>query len=349
MANPADEWAGADLSAVPRDGLINEEVMQAIWDISNIPLPFSDRAGSMSVGNSYHTWTQDRLEDPDVTNAVVDGADQTENDAKGGARVGNHCQISTKRVSVTTRARNSNTIGRSDELAYQVARRQIALRRDREAIMLYNQASVADDNDTVPGKLGGLPSWIETNFFSMTDGTAGGFDAGTGLTVAHVAGLTAGALSETVLRAAIKACHEQGQDDMAYIGMSTTDVIEKISAYMFTDAARIATLQSDQNKSREKAAALGAVNYFISDFGALELVSNRLQQDQGGVAGIAELFILDMSLIRVSYLHGYKVEPLAKTGLADKRLMSVDGSLAVLNEEGIAMIADIDSTADMVA
>lgn len=345
MANPADEWAGADLAAIPRDGLINEEVMQQIWDISNIPLPFTDRCGSMSVGNSYHTWTQDRLEDPDTDNAVVDGADQTLNNAIGGKRVGNHCQISTKRVSVTTRARNSNTIGRSDELAYQVARRQIALRRDREAILLSNQASVADDNDTVAGRLGGLPSWYETNFFALGDGAAGGYQVADGLTDAYTY-LTAGALTETVIRDAVQAVYEQGGD--VNIAMSIPQVIRIISEYMFTDAARIATLQADQNKSREKAAALGAVNYFITDFGTLELVPNRLQP-AGAVANTADLHLLDFSLLRCSFLHGYKVEPLAKTGLADKRMMSVDGSLAVLNEEGLAIIQGIDTTAAMTA
>lgn len=344
MANPADEWSGADLAAIPRDGLINEEVMQAIWDISNIPLPFSDRCGTMSTGNSYHTWTQDRLPDPDVTNAVVDGADQNQNDAQGGKRVGNHCQISTKRVSVTTRARNSNTIARSDELAYQVSRRQIDLRRDREAILMLNQASQADDNDTVPGLLGGLASWYETNVDFGAGGSAGGYNTGTGLTEAYTPG-TARALSETTLRDLIQAAYEQGQDDRAYVAMSTPNCIRRISEYMFTDTARIATLESDQNKSREKAAALGAVNYFISDFGALELTANRLQQEVA--ADVAELHLLDFSMLRCSFLHGYKVDPLAKTGLADKRMMSVDGSLAVLNEEGIALYADIDTSAPM--
>ncbi len=346
MANPADEWSGADLANIPRDGLINEEVMQQIWDISNIPLPFSDRCGSMSVGNSYHSWTQDRLSDPDTDNAVVDGADQAQNDAKGGKRVGNHCQISTKRVSVTTRARNSNTIGRADELAYQVARRQIDLRRDREAILMLNQASVADDNDTIPGRLGGLPSWYETNTQFGVGGSAGGYNTGTGLTVAYTPG-TAAPLSEGTLRDLIQSAYQQGNEDGGYIGMSTPDCIRRISEYMFTDTARIATLQSDQMKSQEKAAALGTVNLFITDFGSLELVPNRIQQPVA--ADTAELHILRMNLLRCSFLHGYKVEPLAKTGLADKRMMSVDGSLAVLNEEGIAMYADIDTSAAMVA
>jgi hypothetical protein len=336
MANPADEWAGADLSGVAKDGLINEDVMNSIWDISNVPLPFQDRCGTMSVGNSYHSWTQDTLGDPDLTNAVVDGADITQNDATGGARVGNQCQISVKRVSVSTRARNSNTIGRADELAYQVSRRQIELRRDREAILLENQASVADDNNTTAGKLGGLPSWMATNADFGATGSAGGYNTTTGLTVAYTAGTTA-AISEATIRDLVESVYDQGGESQVL--MSVPKAIRLISEYMFTDTAKIATLQSDQGKSRDPAAALGTVNFFITDFGSLELVPNRMQQYVD--TNDTEIHILDFQYLRCSYLHGYKVEPLAKTGLADKRLMSVDGSLAVLNEKAQALYADV--------
>jgi hypothetical protein len=342
-ANPGDEWSGADLSGVARGGLLNEDVMQQIWDISNIPLPFTDRCGADSIGNALTTWTQDRLADPDLTNAEIDGVDNVKNNAKGGKRVGNHCQISTKAVSVTTRARASDSIGRSDELSYQVSERQKELRRDREAICLNNQASVADNGDTVAGKLGGLPSWIETNI--STAGTAGGYDTGTGLTVAHIPGVAA-ALSETTLRDLIQNIYEQGGNG-ALVGMSTPACIRKISEYMFTSTARVATLQSDQGKSGEKATALGAVNYFVTDFGTLELTPNRLQQEVA--ADTAELHLLDFSLLRIATLSGYKTEPLAKTGLADQRQMSVDGTLKVLNEEGLGGYYDIDTSAAMVA
>jgi hypothetical protein len=344
MANPADEWAGADLSGVAKDGLINEDVMNSIWDISNVPLPFQDRCGTMSVGNSYHSWTQDTLGDPDLTNAVVDGADITQNDATGGARVGNQCQISVKRVSVSTRARNSNTIGRADELAYQVSRRQIELRRDREAILLENQASVADDNNTTAGKLGGLPSWMATNADFGATGSAGGYNTTTGLTVAYTAGTTA-AISEATIRDLVESVYDQGGESQVL--MSVPKAIRLISEYMFTDTAKIATLQSDQGKSRDPAAALGTVNFFITDFGSLELVPNRMQQYVD--TNDTEIHILDFQYLRCSYLHGYKVEPLAKTGLADKRLMSVDGSLAVLNEKAQALYADVLTNTAMVA
>lgn len=344
MANPADEWSGADLSAVARGGLINEDVMNQIWDISNVPLPFTDRCGMDQIGNALATWTQDRLADPDLTNAEIDGVDNVKNNATGGKRVGNHSQISTKAVSVTTRARNSNTIGRSDELAYQVSRRQIELRRDREAIYLNNQASVADDGDTVAGSLGGLPSWIETNFSIGGTGTIGGYSTTTGLTVAYLEG-TAAAMSEATLRDIIEKVYDEGGEVGVF--MSQPRTIRLLSEYMFTDTARVATLQSDQGKSGEKATALGSVNYYVSDFGTLELVPNRLQPFETADVGLA--FLLDFSLIRVGTLAGYRTEPLAKTGLADKRQMSVDGTLKVLNEEGLGMYADIDLTTAMVA
>jgi hypothetical protein len=332
------------MSAVERGGLINEDVMQQIWDISNVPLPFTDRIGQDSVGNASATWTQDRLADPDTDNAVVDGADNAKQNAQGGKRVGNQCQISTKAVSVSTRARNSNAIGRSDELAYQVSRRQIELRRDREAIYLLNQASVADNGDDIPGRLGGLGSWYETNVQGGVGFVAGGYSTTTGLTVAYTPG-TAAAGSEAVLRDLVQSVYEKGGEvDTA---MSTPSCIRKLSEYMFTDTARVATLQSDQGKSREAASALGTVNMFVTDFGSLMLVANRLQQEVA--AGVAEMHLCDTSLLREGILAGYQTAELAKNGLADTREMSIDGTLKVLNEEGLALYADIDTTADWVA
>jgi hypothetical protein len=160
----ADYWSSADLKAIDFGGLINEDVMQQIMDISSISLPFTSSFGSGSVKNSYYEWTIDELADPDTTNAKVDGQDtESLNDAKGGSRVGNHAQISTKNVIVTTRARQSDSIGTSDELAKQVMRRNEELRRDVEAIMLTEQGSQADDGDTTPGLSAGLSAWLETN------------------------------------------------------------------------------------------------------------------------------------------------------------------------------------------
>jgi len=336
----------ADLKAVTKGGLIREDVMQKIWDISNIPLPFTDMIGSSTHSNEYTEWTTDELAAPDTTNAVIDGADASGNDTALGHRVGNHSQISDKVVRVSFRADKSNTIGNAQKLARQLARRQKELKRDMEAIALLNQASVADDGATVAGKVGGLPSWIKT---THTNGTAGGFSLSTGLTVARTT-TTRSALTETKVKAAVQSIYEQGGDPSVL--MSVPGVIAQISSYLFSSSARIATLMSDIEGSSAKATAMGAINVFVTDFGTLKMVPNRIQQlhkDSGGTNDCADVFLLDPAYLEMSVIDGIRTEMLAKTGLAENRHMSVDWTLKVLNEKAQGIIGDINHTAAMTA
>jgi len=337
--------ASSDLKAVEAGGLIREDVMNKIWDISKIPLPFTDMVGSSSADNEYKGWTMDELAQPDLTNAVGDGADAEGNDTKTGTRVGNHHQVSDKVVEVTFRSNASNTIGRAKELSYQLMRRQQELRRDVEAIALSNQASVADDNaNDVVGKAGGLPSWLET---TTVNGTAGGFDLSTKLTVARTPGLKQ-VLTETQIRDVVEGIYDEGGDPTKL--MSIPAVIRKISEYLFTSSARVGTIMSDQGKSKEKAAALGSVNVFVTDFGTLTMVPNRLQQkykDSGASDDVADVFILDPEYLSLCFLQGYRTDELARLGQKDRRQMLVDWSLIVNTEKAHGMIGDVDFAAAM--
>jgi hypothetical protein len=334
----------ANLKAVTRGGLIREDVMDKIWDISKIPLPFTDMIGSTTSKNEYKEWTTDELATPDVTNAIVDGSDASGNDTATGSRVGNHHQISDKVVRVSYRSDASDTIGRTKELSYQLMRRQQELRRDVEAIALLNQASVADDGNTVAGKVGGLPSWLET---TSINGTAGGFNLSTGLTVARTPDAAAVALTEENIRDAVESVYSQGGDPTKL--MTVPAIIRKLSEYLFTSSARVATLMSDQGKSREAAAALGSVNVFVTDFGTLTMVPNRLQQTYTATTTAADVFILDPEYLSLCYLKGYQTDTLAKTGLAENRQMSVDWSLIVNTEKAHGIIGNIGVALDVTA
>ena len=329
------------LIAVDFGGLIREDVMNQIWDISRIPLPLTDAIGSDSHGNEYAEWTQDRLQAPVTNNAQIDGADTIDNDdTNSGARVGNHSQISTKTVKVSTRAQESDTIGFSNALAYQVMMRQRELRRDVEAQIHTNQASVKAVSGTTAGVSGGLGAWLATNYQGGVGGSANGFDPLTGLVVARALG-TAQTLTETLVRTASRQVFDQGGEASLFCARPV--VTEAFSTYLFTSSARIAALDSNVNQAQSPVTATGAVNVFVSDFSVLTLVANRLQPVTA--TDTSDVFILDPNLLRLSYLHGYRVEPLAKRGLADTRQMCVDYTLKVLNEEGLAIIADVDETA----
>jgi len=325
-------------------GLINEDVMQQIWDISKIPLPFCDMAGTDTHGNEYYEWTQDALSAPVITNKLVDGADAPTFTNSLGNRVGNHSQISGKTVRVSTRAIESDAIGYGNRLSYDVMMRQQELKRDVEAGCLSNLPSVAG-TDSVAGQSAGLNAWLETNVSFGSGGSAGGFNTSTGIVDAATVG-TAEALTETKVRDVAESCYENGGSPT--VAMAVPSVIRKFSEYLFTSSARVATLTSDTGQADGAATAKGSVNVFVTDFGiTLELTPNRIQQNYA--TDESSMFLIDPAHVRVSYLHGYRVETLAKTGLADNRLMAVDWTLVCTTEKAHGLICSIDNTAAVTA
>ena len=227
-------------------------------------------------------------------------------------------------------------------------RRTQEARRDVEAIMLTSQQSRADDGSSNAGLSGGLGAWLTTNTNRGAGGANGGF--ANSVVAAPTAG-TARPISETDLRDVAELVYSQGGNPT--VAMSIPKVIRKISNYMFTGNAGVASLSSEVNQSREAVVATGAVNVFVTDFGInLELVPNRVMQPEAGTAQAptnANLYLIDPANLAISYLHGYRTEQLSKVGLADNRQISVDWTLCVKTEKAHGVIADIDPVAAMVA
>jgi hypothetical protein len=332
----------ADLKGVLAGGLIREDVMDKIWDISKIPLPFTDLVGEETAESSYTEWTQDALAAPDTTNANVDGADASGNDAATGTRLGNHTQISDKVVRVSDRADAVTKIGRAKELAYQISRRQQELRRDVEAIALLNQASIADNGDAVAGKSGGLPAWLTSNDNFGAGGASGGFNTTTKVVDARTVSTNRRALSEANIRTVIESIYNNGGNPTVL--MSVPSAIARFSQYLFA-ATTVAAIRSNVSQSAEDAAAIGAVNVYVSDFGTLRFIPNRLQQyhNDGSAATCADVFILDPAYLALRYLQRYQTKTLARTGTAENRQITVDWTLVVHTEKAHGLVADINT------
>lgn len=335
----------ADLKAVAAGGAINEDVMQRIIDITNIPLPFTDMvSNNEKADNSYTEWTIRELAAVDVNNAIVDGADAGTDDSQTGLRVGNHCQQSEKVVKVSERAQRSNTIGASNELAIQVMDRSKELRRDVEAIALTQQASVADDGNTTPGKAGGVFAWLETNTDRGGTGADGGFNTGTKIVDAPTPG-TARAISEASLKDLLELIYNENGNATKL--MTRPKAKRKISEYMYGASANIASLSSDVGQQQKHSVAIGAVDVWVTDFQTLELIPNRLQQQETGSR--TNIGIFDPEYVDLAYLIPYRVAPLAKTGAADNRQMLVDWTVKMLNEKAHGVYADVNETLAMTA
>lgn len=347
-----------DLKSINLEGMIHEDVLNSISDISKISLPFTERAGTATHSNQNFTWPMDKLRAPVTTGQRVDGADVTGDDTKNGRRVGNHSEIRSKRIPVSTRAQRVNTIGFANALARQITERMQELKRDVEATCLSNNASV-EGTDTVAGVTAGLNAWItsldvdgnaatDPNVFrgAVTGADGGWDDTDTdGLVAAATLG-TVRAITETLLRDVVEGIFSKGGEPSSV--MVPPKLKRRISEYLFTSSARVATMINDMPAgSAPERKAQGSVDLFITDFGSLELIPNRLQLPLGTDNHSA--YVLDWSFVSLSFLQGYQVEPLAKTGLADNRLLSVDWGLRVGNWDAIGAVADVNPALAMTA
>src|SRR5690606_6383779 len=145
----------ADLKAIAAGGLIAEDVLRKVYDISPFETPYLDVLQGGTYTNPFHEFVQDTLAPTTLANAEIDGADITAQTTATGARVGNHGQISSETVKISTTTEHSDVIGRTAEEAYQTMKRLHELRNKQEATALSNQASVKDDGDAVAGKTAG--------------------------------------------------------------------------------------------------------------------------------------------------------------------------------------------------
>lgn len=346
-----------DLASINLQGMIHEDVLNNIFDISKISLPLTERAGSDTHDNQNFTWPMSALRQPVTTGQQIDGADITGDDTKNGRRVGNHSEIRAKRIPVSTRAQAVNTIGYANTLAYQITERQQELRRDVEATALSNNASVIG-TDVAAGVTAGLNAWItsvdvdgvaaaDPNVLRGALGADGGWDDTVGDSLVAAATLgTVRALSETNVRDIVEGIYSKGGEPTAL--MCIPKVKRRISEYLFTSSARVATMINDMpGGDAAQRKAQGSVDLFITDFGSLEIIPNRLQPLYA--TNNSTVFAMDFNFLSLSFLTGYRVEPLAKTGLSDVRMLNVDWGLRVDNWDAMGGVADVSDALAMVA
>lgn len=352
MAAPADYLDVADLKNVAAGGVVREDVLDEIFDISDIPTPFLDMIGNDSFDNSYSEWDEDKLADPDPTNAVVSGSDSASgnNDATVAnmVRVGNHAQISTKDIMVSERSDAVNSIGMAGAMGYQTTRRLQELRRDVEAICLSKQASVQDNGNNTAGKSAGADAWIKTNDYFGGGGASGGFNTSTKVVDAPTVG-NARSLTWEMIATGIEAVYLLGGNTS--ILMSVPQMTKRIARYLFTTAyAAQPTANVSGTGGGVAQTAQGYIDSFRTDFGTtMQIVPNRLQQtyldsptDPDVVA--CTVFGFDPRFWKLGTLYGWKLDALGKSGLSHKKLAHVDWMLKAFLERANFAIRDIDPT-----
>lgn len=311
-----------------------EDVSDIIWDIDPDDTPFISMIGRDKVHAVMPEWQTDALAVP-AANAQVEGDDLATSTAVPTVRLRNYVQTLGKVVRVSETQRNVESYGRSDELEYQVEKRMREIKTDLELMAIGNQQSTAGTT-AVARTSAGFESWVATNKTSVGSdknaATTLGYSNGT--VSAPVDATTAGTLTESALRNVIQLVYTAGGDPAVL--MCGPSVKQKVSNAFTGLATRFREVGPKQ-----RAQIISGADWYISDFGEHKLIPNRVVA-RASSSRDRNILCIDKDHVKLGVLQDFKIQNLAKTGLSDRKMISGEFTLLMLNEKAHGKVTDIN-------
>ena len=207
---------------------------------------------------------------------------------------GNYTQISTKAVQSSGTAEAVDFAGRKSTQAYQMAKRAKELKLDMESMLLAAAQAPAAGTSSTPRKTGSVGAWITTNTVTGT------------------------VVSEDDIREVMETCWEAGaKPDI----LMCDGVIKQAISALSQSVSQLQTAANDKSP----AFVVAAVDIYVSDFGNLKIVPNRLMPAETA-------YFLDYEYWDIAYLRPFMTHDLARTGDSISQLLVVEYGLRAKNE-----------------
>jgi hypothetical protein len=282
--------------------------------------------------NRFVEWQTDILATAVTTNQAIEGADASYSTATPTVRLRNYTQISQKSIAVSGTAQAVTTAGREEELAYQIAKRSKEIKRDMESSFTQNIASRAGSASTAR-RMAGFEAWITSNTSRGTGGSSGGYTAAGTVTAATDASSTnQRTFTETRLKSVIQSCWSNG-------GNPNLVIVGPINKQKASAFAGITTKYTDFGNagSSSSLTIVAAADMYLSDFGKLKIVPNRFSRERS-------CMIIDPEYWSIHYLRPFAVNPINKTGDADRRQLITEYTLCSRNQRASGILADLTIT-----
>ena len=296
-----------------------EDLQNIIYNITPTDTPFMSSIGTGTATFTKHEWQTDSLASA-ASNAQIEGDDSPSAAMSATSRVLNYTQISYKPVMVSGTQEAVIHAGVNSELAYQIAKAGKELKRDMELDLTgKNAATVGSGNGGAARKSRGFESWTVTN---NSYGSGGSNSSGS------VTDGTQRVLTETLLKTELKSCFDNGgEPDLLLVGSFNK---QKVSG--FTGNSTRMDMAEDRN-------LVATIDVYVSDFGEVRVVADRVLRSSGRSALLVETEMFD-----TAFLRPFETQELAKTGDAMKRLLVAEWTLVAKNEASSATIADLTTS-----
>jgi hypothetical protein len=300
-----------------------EDLLDRITNISPTDVPFTTMIDATTANATFHEWQTDSLAAA-AGNAQLQGDDVTFAAATPTVRAGNRTQISRKEVIVSGTQEAVDKAGRNSEIVYQMGKKRDELKRDKEFILLSNQAPVTGNSSTAP-QLRPLCGWLATNV-----------DRGTG----GANGTTSAAATDGTQRAMTLAMITTGQQNAWTQGgkpgfLLTGPKQRGVLSTLFGTAATKFYAVEDKKMT-------ATIQAFEGDFGLVKVVTDRFVR--GGQTGAdREVFGIDPGMWSVAHLRNRKnvTIDLGKTGDNEKGVVLTEYTLESRQEAANFGIFDL--------
>lgn len=301
-----------------------EDIEDMIYTITPTQVPMFTLAKRGKATAVNHQWQTDALAAA-ALNAQIEGDDASYATASPTTMLSNRTMISRKTLLVSRTADRVKKYGRAREFARLTTKYMKEIKRDIEAAFVGIQGSSAGGSGTAR-YAAGFGAMVAGNASKAagTASTAPGYSGGDW--GASVNGTATSAMTEGHLKAALELSWTDGGDPTV-IMMNT---VQKKAAAAFAGATKFAGNYTQQGRTTQGVVVAG-VDMYISDFGEHKLVLNRYM-------GQGRVYCIDPEYIEMAWLDPIKLEPLAKTGDAEKAMMVGEYTFVLGNPDAHAQI-----------
>jgi Family of unknown function (DUF5309) len=283
------------ISDMAQGQTLQEDVVDAIYNVDYKSTPFMSRIGESVATNTLHSWLVDTYAAPGL-NANAESADAVVVDAVNPTRRSNIVQLFRKVITVSDTELALPNYGMNDPFEYQTQKRMVELARDMELAAV--AGTRASGSSGVARQADGAIALITTNKTAQTSGTC---------------------FTEAILLSLLSGVYTGGTDedvDLLLTGAYLKLAIDKFA----TNTTRYIDATAFEQALR--------VDTYMSSFGIHKVCLSR-QVPSGSILGV------DTSKWRTAWLVNRRVaiKPLGKTGSSTKALMEGEATWEALNEK----------------
>lgn len=306
-----------------------EDLTDMIYRISPTETPFLNSCARETATAVKHEWQIDKISNAVTNNQAVEGNNPSNTSVVPTSRIFNFTEIPQYAFQVSGSQQASNPAGRSNELAFQLVKYGLQMKRDMEAAASGANGAVGAGATATARVSASLESWMSTNFTTLATSAASavstGFVTGTGCT-APVDGSVVSTVTEAAVKAVIRQIWAAGGNPDTIL----TGPYNKVKVSGFSGILTNNIFQQAGGQAKIVAAA----DAYVSDFGTLKVVPSRFSRDR-------TISILDMNYWAIAYLRPFQSTQLAVTGDSIQRMILAEYTLVSRNEAASGKVVDL--------